>query len=220
MAIKKRIVKRKRVSAKRRVAGARKKNTRKAVRIWTSNLIRDQELKLEELSKFSGEVLDQATATLKGAVPASRRRALRDIVNGIADAWAITAKASAAAVRHARREGIPFAKRDLMLLNKRLLSLEKDFIRTLEQYSRRLTGDIGAEAEDLVVRIRKTGTAIQPAIKNAGKVIADQSVDVVGELATTGRNIIEWLISGAGEVFTDLGQEITARTPRRRTKKR
>lgn len=212
-------------SIKRRSRKTRlKRNVRVEIRSLTLKAIKDRRLNFNELSGLADEVLHQAIRPFKNLKPTSRRSAIGKIVHGIADAWAVTAKSTAAGLRHAKKNGVRLAKRDLTQLGSHLHSLEKDFISTLNRYSRKVGGDVGDELKSLSTRLNRTGTAIRPAVKTASNAVANHGTealrDVVSAGANVGANALRSVLLTASGMLEGLGKSIEgSRTSRSSSKK-
>ena len=194
----------KRAAAKTRPAKPAKKKSAPAagdmrvrVRDLTLQLVQERNLKLSDLLKLGDEVLGRATKSIQDAVPKSRQSALRKIVDGFADAWATTARAGASAVRHAQENGMRSAKRDMTRLSKDLGSLEQEFVGTLDKYAGRLQGDVADEFKSVVGKVRRTGTAIGPAVRSAGKAVMNHPLSTAAEIASAGLKVGADAVSGA-----------------------
>ena len=167
------------------------------VRDFTLETISKRNLSLDHLSDLASAVLGSATTAMKNVVPASRKNALRQVLNGIDDAWAATAKASVSSLRHAQQYGLRFAQRDLTQLGKRLGSLEKEFIKTVDLHARRLGGDLEDELNNLSGQIRRAGTRVKPAAEAARKAITGKGATIAKEVAEAGAKAGKQALRGA-----------------------
>lgn len=159
---------------------------RQQVRDLTLEVINQRNLTINQLSSLAGDILGGATDAFEDALPASRRAGIREVVNGLSDAWAITAHASAASVKHAKQYGLKFAQNDLKTLVKRLDTLEGEFFETIEDFAKGLSHDLAKEVRTVVSSARKAGTEIAPSAESAAKAILEQGTQIVGEVATLG----------------------------------
>ena len=77
MTVKKKIRRRPVKAKQKKSAGSGTKiNIRKEIRELTLKIIKDRNLKLEDLSRLADDILSQTATTLKDALPASRKSAL------------------------------------------------------------------------------------------------------------------------------------------------
>ncbi len=176
---------------------ARTKNIQKEVRDLTLKAISERNISLDQLSVLSSAILDSATSAIKNALPSARKSVLRQVLNGIDDAWAATAKASASGLRHAKRNGLRFAQRDLTQLSKKLSSLEQEFNTTMDRHARRLGGEIGRELRSISGQIKQAGTQIRPAVKAAQKVVMQHPIALTREVASAGTKAVRQALSEA-----------------------
>lgn len=197
-------------------------NIQAKVRDLTLKAIAERNLTLDQLSGLAGEMLHSATRVMKDALPSSRKSALRQLLKGMEDAWAATASASVSTLRHARRYGLPLAKRDVKNLSKRLGSLEKDFIKTIDSHARRIGGDLGSELKSVTGRIRKAGSQIRPAAQAAQRAITARGATLAREVVSAGSKAGEQALRGvlatAGGVLEGAGKAARLAARKRRTK--
>lgn len=202
---------------------AKPKNIQKRVRDLTLEAISERNLSLDHLSDLANAVLDSATSAMKNILPTSRKNVLRQVLNGIDDAWAATAKASVASVRHARQYGLRLAKQDLTHLGKRLGSLEQEFIKTIDVHAKRIGGDLGNELNSLTKQVRKAGTQIRPAAAAARKAITSHGALLAKEVAQVGtkagKQALRSALLTAGGLLEGAGKGLRASANKKRKSK-
>lgn len=181
----------------RKSAAPKRQSIQSHVRDLMLEAISERNLHLDQIPDLATSILAGSIDMIKNALPASRKSALRQVLRGIDEAWAATAKSSASSVRHAKRYGLRFAKRDLAQLDKRLAALEKEFMDTLKRYASRLGGDLGRELENISAQMHKAGTQIRPAATAARTVLTEQGATLAREIATVGAKASREAIQGA-----------------------
>lgn len=194
-----------------------KSDIRSSIREKTLKIIQEHNLKLEDLSILAEEVLTSAVSGIKDAIPSARQSALHQVVMGLSDAWAVTAEASEATLRHAKRYGLAFAKKDLRGLAEQLQDLERHFLKTVSGTAEKLKGDIGQELQSVAERVKKAGTDIKPSAEKAQKAVTHHLAELVGEVATTGvkvgTKVVGAALMGASGFLEGVGKSITSKKP-------
>lgn len=214
-----------RVKGKTSPASRSKKSRRKPKSIQqrakdlTLRAIRQRKLNFGELSDVAKAMLKDVDRSVKNVLSASQRKALRQVVRGVEDAWAATAKASGATVRHAKRYGLPMAKRDIVQLGRRLSSLEGEFIDTVERQARRLGGDVGEELQSMSRQMKRAGTKIASAAETARRALGKNPQAAGREVAGAGieavRQGFHTLLSATGGVLEGAGKALRGASARR-----
>ena len=216
------MAKKSKAKTKKRIA-AKPKNIQKRVRDLTLEAISKRNLSLDHLSDRANAVLGSATSAMKNVLPTSRKSVLKQVLNGIDDAWAATARASVASVKHAQQFGLRLAKQDLTHLGKRLGSLEQEFIKTIDVHAKRLGGDLGNELTSLTKQVRKAGTQIRPAAEAARKAITDHGATLAKEVAQVGakagKQALRSALLTAGGLLEGAGKGLRASANKKRRTK-
>jgi polyhydroxyalkanoate synthesis regulator phasin len=195
---------------------------RERVHDLTLKAVRDGELKLRDLPRLAQEVIEEAASGLNNAVPQSSRNVLRQVVDGLTDATAATAKSTRAAVTSMTRRGAQFVSHDASKTIRELRDLEGDFITALQHAGKSLKGAAKDEMDAIVKHARRAGTKIRPATQSALKAADGHMLELTRETAKAGvratRSALTNMLHGASGLLQGLGDAVGE--PRRASPKR
>ena len=199
-------------------------NVRERVREATVDVIRRRKLGLDDMAGVVNEVMTGAVAGLDNAMPASRESVLRQVVDGLSDAWAAAASATGDAVAEARRRGRRFAKNDLAETAHDLRQLEGRFTDTLSTFADRLGGQVRTELRSVVERMRSAGTEIRPAAQSAARAVDGHVLELGREVVETAPRVVREaatrLMFSASGLLQGIAESIQARPKAARTAKK
>jgi ElaB/YqjD/DUF883 family membrane-anchored ribosome-binding protein len=193
-------------------------NVRERVRRAVVRIVRDQHLGLDQLAKTAGDVMDGAIAGVKELAPDDRERALRQVVDGIADAVSRTATATRLALQETAGRGQAFTRNEVEKTLSDLRVLQDQFVEVLT----RTTSNAGREMQEQIhsvnEHIRRTAADVRPHIESAIRAAMEHPVQFAGDAAKAGvkavpkaagmlLQAIGGALQGAGDVLAGVGRK-------------
>lgn len=180
---------------------------RRRIRDLTLRAYRDRGLTIDGLAPLVEEVLIGVVAGLAGVQRPLRDELLRQVFEGLADAYAATAE-------HSRRA-------------QRWEEIEERIARTVSQLASKAGEDIMNEFKNVADQIRRAGEKLEPKARAAMHTFEEKVVEPASEAATQGakkvRRTLGVLLAAAGEMLHDLGDTIkdvrTSEPPQRTSAK-
>jgi hypothetical protein len=192
----------------RAAAGAA--DTRSRVRDLTVRALRARDLDRAEIARVVHDVLDGAAAAVGGAIPADRSSVLRQVFDGMHDAFNAAAEAGARAARSAGRRGRAIREHAVPAA-KRVRAANDEFLGAVSAFARKTSSEIGEELDALVKRTRRAGGAVAASAGAAARAIDGRLLELTGEAARAGLSVARraagqvamaasGLLEGLGEV--------------------
>ena len=140
---------------------------RKRIRDLTKAAIVERKLPIESLSSLTGDTIQGAAEALSDAIPTSRQSAMRQVLDGLADAYAGMADATRAGLEEARTRGTRLNRTEAKRLRHALATLEQSFLDATLGSAQRLSVQARLDLATVLTQMRGHGTTITPAAKRA-----------------------------------------------------
>ncbi len=187
-------------------------NVRERIREAVTRLIRERRLTLDEMTTLGGSVLDGAVAGVRDLAPQERESALRQVVDGLADAFERTANATRLAMQESAARGQAFTREEVDRTVSDLRELQKRFVNVLTRVTNQAARQLGDQVESINSHIRRTAESIQPSIESALRVAMDHPVKLAGETAAAGVRAVPkaagLLLSAVGGLLQGAGDAL------------
>lgn len=155
----------------------------------TTDALRDRKLKLRDLPALASEVMDGAVEGVKEAMPESRTSVLRQVVEGLGDAYEAAAGAAASTARSTRRRGSEFIEKDVRSVAHDLRGVQRDVFDAVSGFGHRLSDELARELKSVVSTVRRARVGAAPGVRSAASAADGRLVELTGEVATTGVRI-------------------------------
>ncbi len=163
---------------------------RRRIRDLTKEAIIERKVSLDDLSALTGDTIQGAAEALNDTLPASRQSALRQVIDGLADAYAGMAEATRAGLDEASHRGARLNKAEVKKLRQALSTLEQSFLDATLGAAMRLSVQARQDLAAVLSQMRGSGTSITPAAKKAMLAaekhwpdLVDETVKVSGAVA-------------------------------------
>jgi len=195
------------------------KNMRERVHNLTVKALRDHDLTLGDIPKFTQEVIEGAAAGLNNAVPESSRSVLRQVVEGLTDAATTTVDSTKTIVASTTKR----VKHDAVKTVKDLKNIEGDFVAALGRAGKHLKGAAKEELDAIVRHSRRAGTRIRPAAKSVLKAadghLLQLGKETAGASTRIARGAMSSVLQGASGLLQGLGEVLDPKRARHTNQK-
>lgn len=189
-------------------------DVRERVRQLVVETVQDRRLSLDQLNEVTQQVLRGAAEGAKGAAEGKQDSVLRDVVDGLADAYTSAANATRLAVEEANERGKTFAEEDLNRAMRQLRTIDRRFLETIRSTAERGWGTLSEEAGSVKEHAERAVEQIRPAMEAAVRSAARQpgrfgteaaAASVEAGRQTAGRLLqaVSGLLQGAGEALAE-----------------
>lgn len=155
----------------------------------TTDTLRDRKLKLRDLPALASEVMGGAVEGVKEAMPESRTSVLRQVVEGLGDAYEAAAGAAASTARSTRRRGSEFIEKDVRSVAHDLRGVQRDVFDAVSGFGHRLSDELARELKSVVSTVRRARAGAAPGVRSAASAADGRLIELTGEVATTGARI-------------------------------
>lgn len=162
---------------------------RRRIRDLTKEAIIERKVSLDDLSALTGDTIQGAAEALNDTLPASRQSALRQVVDGLADAYAGMADATRAGLDEASHRGARLSKAEAKKLRHALSTLEQSFLDATLGSAMRLSVQARQDLAAVLSQMRGHGTSITPAAKRAMNAAEKHWPDLVDETVKVGGSV-------------------------------
>lgn len=159
---------------------------RRRIRDLTKEAIVERKVSLDDLSSLTGDTIQGAAEALNDTLPASRQSALRQVIDGLADAYASMADATRAGLDEASHRGTRLSKAEAKRLRHALSTLEQSFLDATLGAAQRLSVQARQDLAAVLSQMRGSGTGITPAAKRAMTAAEKHWPDLVDETVKVG----------------------------------
>lgn len=161
-------------------------NVRERIREKLMRTMRERRLTLDDLTKVGGDILDDAIAGVRDLPPKDKESTLRQVVDGLADAFERTANATRYAFKESSGQARAYTREEVDRTIGDLRNVQEQFVDTLTGVTNRASRQIGEQTEALNRHIRRTAESIQPSIESAVRTAAEHPIKFAGEAAAAG----------------------------------
>jgi len=155
----------------------------------TTDALRDRKLKLSDLPGLAAEVMDGAVEGVKQAMPQEQGSVLRQVVDGLGDAYDAAAKAATGAVRSVRKHGTDFVENEVRPTAHDLKKVQEDVFDTVGGFGHRLSDELSKELKAVVSRAKRAGESVGPPVREAADAVDGRFMQMTGEVASTGARV-------------------------------
>lgn len=162
---------------------------RRRIRDLTKEAIIERRVSLDDLSSLTGDTIQGAAEALNDTLPASRQSALRQVIDGLADAYAGMAEATRAGLDEASHRGARLSKVEAKKLRQALSTLEQSFLDATLGAAMRLSVQARQDLAAVLSQMRGSGTSITPAAKKAMLAAEKHWPDLVDETVKVGGSV-------------------------------
>lgn len=162
---------------------------RRRIRDLTKEAIIERKVSLDDLSSLTGDTIQGAAEALNDTLPASRQSALRQVIDGLADAYAGMAEATRAGLDEASHRGARLSKAEAKRLRQALSTLEQSFLDATLGSAMRLSVQARQDLAAVLSQMRGSGTSITPAAKKAMVAAEKHWPDLVDETVKVGGSV-------------------------------
>ena len=198
---------------------ASRPDTRDRVRELTYQAIRDRRLSPAGVSALVHQVLEGASEAVDSAIPSSKRSVLRQVFDGLGDAFQTVGAAGVHAAESAAERGRTVARRTLPSTTKRVRSANDEFLAAVSSFAKHTKSELGDELDSLVKRARRAGSKAGDSARDAAHAADGRLLELTGEAARAGVSVARRAAGGlamaAGGMFEGLRDAITSRAKER-----
>lgn len=159
-------------------------NVRERVRRMVVDTVRNREVGLGAMADVTREVVDGAVQGVRNLTPQERDSVLRQVVDGVSDAFTSTAQATQLALEEAQGRGERFAKEDVQQAVKHLTELQKVFTDTVLKTLEQARVELSEQSKDFIEHARRANERAQPSIESALHAATHHPVKLASETAT------------------------------------
>jgi hypothetical protein len=159
-------------------------NVRERIRETVTRAMQERKLTIDDLTKLGGRVLDGAIAGVRDLPPMDKESTLRQVVDGLADAFERTANATRYAFQESSQQTRSYTREEVDRTINDLRTLQEQFVETLTGATSRASRIVGEQSESLNRHIRRTAESIQPSVESAVRAAAEHPVKLAGETAS------------------------------------
>jgi hypothetical protein len=196
-------------------------NVRERISKLTTDALRDRKLRLSDLPGLAAEVMDGAVMGIKEAVPQDQGNVLRQVVDGLGDAYYAAANAATGAVKSARKHGSEFVNKDVKGTARDVKNIQEEVFDTVGAFGHRLSDELSRELKSVVSRAKRAGSAAGPSVRGAAGAADGRLVELTGEVASAGAKVAKHAAGSVMLAASGLleGLAATINTPAKRAAK-
>jgi len=186
---------------------------RERVRDLVLRIVRERNLRLQEVSQLGRDVFDGAACAMSKAVPADQDNVLRRVIDGLTDAFAIAANATRLAFEEAGSRGQSFAEHDVTQTIDDLRTLEESFVESVSDVTGKAGKQTREQLSELATHARRAFGAARPSIEQALRAAASHPTSLAGEAGRAGAQVTRQtagtLLQAMGGLLDAAGQIVS-----------
>lgn len=156
----------------------------------------------ERLSNFAHSTVESAVKTVDESMPKEPESVLRQVVDGLGDAFQRTAQATRLAVQEAAGEGKAYATDDLKQVASDFRTLSEMFVDTVGDAAKSAAKSAKGEASSMRDHAARTFKQIKPSLTSAAETALKHPVGLAGESAAAAASVTR---QAAGALFSTVG---------------
>ena len=155
------------------------------------------------LADLSEQAMGGAMDAVDRSVPDEAESTLRQVVDGLADAFGQTAQATRLAVEEAAGEGKRYASEDLKSAAEDFQTLGKMFVETVGKGAGALKSEGATQYANLTEHAARAFDRVRPAVEDAARTAAGDPVGLAGDAAASAASVAR---EAAGGLFSSVGK--------------
>jgi hypothetical protein len=161
-------------------------DVRERVRSLTVGALKDRNLKLRDLPGLASEVMDGAVEGIKSVVPRDQESVLRQVVEGLGDAYDAAARSARNAAKDVRKRGSDVVQKGVKPATRDLSKIRDELFDTVGKFRHRLSDELSDDFRAIMTRARRAGRSVSPGIRSAAGAADGKVVKLSGEVASAG----------------------------------
>lgn len=192
-------------------------NVRERIRKTVVDTVRNRNVGLGAVADVTREVVDGAAQGVREMTPENRESVLRQVVDGLSDAFTSTAQATRLAMEEAQGRGERFAKEDVQDAIKHLSEMQKLMTDTILDTFEKARIEASGQTKDFIEHARRASERVQPSIEQALHAATHNPVKLATETASatakgapkaagTLLHAMSGMLQGAGDLLTGAGR--------------
>lgn len=192
-------------------------DVRERIRKTVVEAVREGKVSLSDVSDLTRDVVDGAAQGARSLAPDQRDSVLRQVIDGMGDAFSSTANATRLAIEEAGSRGERFAREDVKDAVTHLSELQRAFTETVFDTLQQLRNETASQSSDFIEHARRVSQRVQPSIEQALHAAMQHPVKLVSETATAGAKAVpkaagtllhamSGMLQGAGDLLTGSGK--------------
>lgn len=202
------------VKAEAHQVAAEKENVRERIRRLVVDSVRQRRVGFDAIGDVTREIVDGAVEGVRDMTPDDRDSVLRQVVDGVGDAFTTTAQATRLALEEAQSRGEQFAKEDVRSAIRQLTDLQRLFTDTVLDTLERARIEAAEQTRDFIDHARRANERVQPSIQSALHAATEHPIKLVTETASASVRAVpkaagmllhamSGVLQGAGDLLTE-----------------
>ena len=198
-------------------AAAENENVRERVRRMVVDTVRERNLGLGAMGDLARQAVDGAVQGVRELTPEQRDSVLRQVVDGVGDAFSSAAQATRLAMEEAQGRGERFAKEDVQNAVRHLSELQRVFTETILNTLEQARHEASSQTKDFIEHARRVSDRIGPSIDSALQAATRHPGKLVSETATAAAkgapkaagmllHAMSGVLQGAGDLLAGAGK--------------
>ncbi len=203
--------------AKAETIASESSDVRERIRKTVVDTVRNRDIGMGSLAGVTREVVDGAAQGVRDMTPESRESVLRQVVDGLSDAFTSTAEATRLAMEEAQGRGERFAKEDVQNAITHLTEMQKLMTDTILNTLERARVEASEQTKDFIEHARRAAERVQPSVDKALHAATHHPVKLASETAGaavkgapkaagTLLHAVSGVLQGAGDLLTGAGK--------------
>lgn len=198
-----------------RSVAAEGERVRERVRELSVHAFTNGQMRLRDLPKLVGEVLEGAADGVDKSIPKAASNVLREVFDGLSDGVHAIATASSSAAKDAKAGAQRVVKNDVPQMVDRVREANGHFLDAVQKFAKKASKETREQMDSLAQRAKRTAPRVEESMKRAAKATDGRVMELTGETAKAGvravRRAAGILAMGAGGVLEGLADAVMPR---------